>query len=153
MSDVELPEISATLSPHAVQLDTKVVRPRSPRELLSGILAAGDAISGLVAALAALVVGDLVGLHVDGPLFVAMCLLLHIGASSLLGVYWTRHSSMERFRLRLMVLSLFVLTSFLLWGRDGSFAELVCCTARKLCNCAAAGGRRSARLSARVTAL
>jgi lipopolysaccharide/colanic/teichoic acid biosynthesis glycosyltransferase len=131
MTDIELSKIStlSPASPGRTRASTPKnvgarVRPWSTREVLSVLLGAGDVLSGAVAAVVALVVADVMGLHVDGRLFTPMCLLLLMGASCLLGVYWARHSSMERFRLRLMVFSLFVLTCLFVGVREGVSAEL-----------------------------
>jgi len=79
-----------------------------------------------LAIVVAIVLADAAGLHIDGQLFLPMSLLLLVGTSCLLGLYWSfRLSSMERFRLRLMVLSLFVLAGSLLWARNGLSTELV----------------------------
>lgn len=133
MSDVEVPRVHA-LSPSPAESSGIVGGPagmrlqRWParRELLSGALLFGDVLSGGVAALTAIVLANLIGLYVDGRLFFPMSVLLLVGASCVLGLYWSSSlSSMERFRLRLMVLSLFVLTASLSGARDGLTAEFI----------------------------
>ena len=55
-----------------------------------------------------------------------MSLALLVGTSWLLGLYRSSsRSSIERFGLRLMVLSLFVLTGFLSWARDGLSGDVM----------------------------
>jgi lipopolysaccharide/colanic/teichoic acid biosynthesis glycosyltransferase len=96
------------------------------RRLLSGVLLGGDVLAGGMAALAAIAFAQIVGLQVESRSFAPMSLVLFVGTSCLLGLYWPPgRSSMERFRIRLLVLSIFVLMGLLLWARDGLTGEAV----------------------------
>ena len=96
------------------------------RQLLLALLVAGDIVAGGLGAVASIGLANAVELRIDGEVFAAMSLALLVGTSWLLGVYRSSsRSSIERFRLRLMVLSLFLLTGFLSWVRDGLPSEVV----------------------------
>ena len=80
------------------------------RQLLLALLVVGDIVAGGLGAAAAIGLANVVELRIDGEVFAAMSLALLVGTSWLLGVYRSSsRSSIERFRLRLMVLSLFLL--------------------------------------------
>lgn len=134
MSDVELREAHAlppppSLAPRlgdAGYIGTPRASWLGQRQLLLALLVAGDIVAGGLGAVAAIGLANVVELRIDGEVFAAMSLALLVGTSWLLGVYRSSsRSSIERFRLRLMVLSLFLLTGFLSWARDGLPAEVV----------------------------
>ena len=96
------------------------------RRLLVALLACRRHLGWRRGCFAAIGFANIAGLHIDGRVFVPMSLALLVGTSWLLGLYRSSsRSSIERFRLRLMVLSLFVLTGFLSWARDGLSGEVV----------------------------
>ena len=134
MSDVEVRGVhpvqpTPSLSPRLG--NAAYVRPRwaawpGRRQLLLAVLVAGDTLAGGLAAVTAIGYANIAGLHIDGEVFAAMSLSLLVGTSWLLGLYKSSNrSSIERFRLRLMVLSMFLLTGFLSWARDGLSPEVV----------------------------
>jgi len=134
MSDVEVRGVhplppAPSLSPrlgNAADLGTRWAAWPGRRRLLLAVLVAGDILAGGLAAVVAIGFANAAGLHIDGRAFVPMSLSLLVGTSWLLGLYRSSsRSSIERFRLRLMVLSLFVLTGFLSWARDGVSGEVV----------------------------
>jgi lipopolysaccharide/colanic/teichoic acid biosynthesis glycosyltransferase len=134
MSDVEVRRVHALppIPPRSPRLSrAKHAGMRVPawatrRRLLSGMLVTSDLVAGSLAAIAAVALARIAGLHIDDRLFVPMALLLLVGTSCLLGLYRPAgRGSMERFRLRLMVVSLFVLTAFLLWVRNGLSDEIL----------------------------
>jgi lipopolysaccharide/colanic/teichoic acid biosynthesis glycosyltransferase len=133
MSDVEVRGVHSlpptpSLSPrlgNAAYLETREVWFDRRRFLLVVPIAA-DIVAGGLAAVATAQLANIAGVQVDGAVFAALSLSLLFGTSCLLGLYRSSsRSSMERFRLRLMVLSLFLLTGFLSWARDGSLVEAV----------------------------
>jgi lipopolysaccharide/colanic/teichoic acid biosynthesis glycosyltransferase len=133
MSDVEVPRVhplppTPSLSPrfcNALHLGPALDR-FGRRRLLLALLVAGDIIGGGLAAVATNQLANLAGLYLDGAAFAAVSVALLIGTSWLLGLYKSSsRSPIERFRLRLMVLSLFLLTGFVSWARGGSSAEVV----------------------------
>lgn len=134
MSDVEVRGVhplppTPSLSPHlgnAAYLGTRWAAWPGRRRLLLAVLVAGDILGTGLAAVVAIGFANAAGLHIDGRVFTAMSLSLFVGTSWLLGLYRSSsRSSIERFRLRLMVPSLFMLTGFLSWARDGLSAEVV----------------------------
>ena len=135
MSDVEartvhpLPPTHPSVSPrlgYAAYLGLRWAAWPARRRLLLAVLVAGDILAGGLAAFAAIGFANIAGLRIDGRVFAAMSLSLFVGTSWLLGLYRSSsRSSIERFRLRLMVLSLFMLTGVLSWARDGLSAEVV----------------------------
>lgn len=134
MSDVEVrgvqplpptPSLSPRLGNAAFVGMRRVAWP-ARGQLLVAVLAAGDIFAGGLAAVSAIGFANIAGLNIDVQVFLPMSLSLLVGTSWLLGLYRpSSRSSIERFRLRLMVLSLFVLTGILSWARDGSSAEIV----------------------------
>src|ERR1044071_8144191 len=97
MSDVEVPGATA-LSPlpplssrlrGAAHPGPSLSRWPDRRQLLSGALLIGDVLGGGLAIVVAIVLADAAGLHIDGQLFLPMSLLLLVGTSCLLGLYWS----------------------------------------------------------------
>lgn len=96
------------------------------RRLRLALLVAGDLVAGGLAAVATVGLANLAGVHADGVAFTAVSLSLLVATSWMLGLYRaSSRSSIERFRLRTMVLWLFLLSGVLSWARGGSPLEVV----------------------------
>src|SRR6478672_7356382 len=96
------------------------------RRLFAALLILGDIICGGTAVFVVAVIADVAGFagQIDLAdrlrIHMPMTLLLLVGICCILGLYrLTTKSLIERFRLRVMAMLLFVFVEILMWARDG----------------------------------
>ena len=102
------------------------------RRLFAALLIIGDIICGGTAVFVVAVIADVAGFagQIDLAdrlrIHMPMTLLLLVGICCILGLYrLTTKSLIERFRLRVMAMLLFVFVEILMWARDGLSVELM----------------------------